>query len=81
MPATTAKNPELSLAFSRAVRAARQERGVTQEDLAYSAAIDRACMSRLETGQRHPSLDMVFRIAVTLNMEPAELVQQISKEY
>lgn len=61
--------------FGRNVRAARKEKGWTQEQLAFEAGIKRAYLSEIEGGKRNPTLDVVEKIAVALGAPPAELVQ------
>ncbi len=57
-------------------RARNQEAGVTQEDLAFRADVDRTYPSLMERGQRQPTLAIVLRVARALTMEPAELVNR-----
>lgn len=61
--------------FGRNVRAARKEKGWTQEQLAFEAGIKRAYLSEIEGGKRNPTLDVVEKIAAALGAPPAELVQ------
>jgi XRE family transcriptional regulator, regulator of sulfur utilization len=74
----TNRNPVLAAAFGAAVRALRQEKGIAQEVLALAAEVDRSYLGRVERGEKQPSLDMVFRIAVALECKPADLVEMVS---
>ena len=56
----------------------RNELGLSQEKLAEKADISRTHMSRIETADCAVSLDVVFRIADVLCVEPYKLFQ--SKE-
>ena len=67
---------QVASAFGSVLRAVRQEAGVTQEDLAFRADVDRAYPSLLERGQRQPTLAIVLRVARALTIEPAELVNR-----
>ena len=67
---------QVAAAFGYVLRAVRQEAGVTQEDLAFRADVDRTYPSLLERGQRQPTLAIVLRVARALAMEPAELVNR-----
>jgi transcriptional regulator with XRE-family HTH domain len=60
--------------FGAALRAARQLRGFTQEQLANRAHLDRTYASLLERGLRAPTVAMLLRLAEALEMGPAELV-------
>lgn len=62
-------------AFGKNVRAARKEKGWTQEQLAFEAGIKRAYLSEIEGGKRNPTLDVVEKIAAALGAPPADLVQ------
>jgi len=78
MPATT-RNPALALAFGESIRALRESLGVAQEALALNAGMDRSYLGKLERGEKQPSLDIVFRLAVVLDISPSELVEKVSK--
>ncbi len=61
-------------AFGAAVRAARTERGISQESLALRAGIERSHMGKIERGEHLPNLGLVLKIAVTLDCSAAELM-------
>jgi transcriptional regulator with XRE-family HTH domain len=56
------------------VQKARKVRGISQEELAGSAGIDRSYMSRIERGIVSVSLEKVYVIANTLDCELDELL-------
>lgn len=68
-----AQDPAL-IALGRAIRDARKERGVSQEELAHRAEIDRSYMSSIERGGQNPGVMSVVRIARALGMTVTELV-------
>ena len=70
---------ELRKAFARNLRAARQTRKVSQEELAELAELDRTYVSALERCLYSASLDTIERIAHALEMEPSALLQRESK--
>ncbi len=78
MPATS-RNPVLALAFGETVRALREASGVAQEALALDAEMDRSYLGKVERGEKQPSLDIVFRLALVLDITPAELVEKTAK--
>ncbi len=51
----------------------RKKRGLTQEELAERAGIERSRISKTEIAWVGPSLDMVFKIADALEIEPFKL--------
>lgn len=53
----------------------RRERGLTQEDLAQKLFITRQAVSRWETGETAPGIDMTKLIAVTLDVPVTELLE------
>ncbi|MHC1950483.1 helix-turn-helix transcriptional regulator [Bradyrhizobium sp. UFLA06-06] len=61
------------------VRRIRVGRGVPQEQLAYDAGIDRSYMSGLERQKANPTIDLLDRIAKTLDVHVSELFVQPPK--
>jgi transcriptional regulator with XRE-family HTH domain len=64
------------VALGRAIRDARLERGVSQEELAARAAIDRSYMSSIERGAQNPGIVSLLRVVDALGMTAAELFAQ-----
>jgi transcriptional regulator with XRE-family HTH domain len=58
------------------VRRLRQQRGLTQEELAFEAEIDLTYMGGIERGRRNPSLLVITRIAKALSVAPAKLLTE-----
>lgn len=65
--------------FAANLRRLRHERKVSQEDLAYDAGVGRSYLSRIEKGGYYASLRIIERLAKTLQVEPAELLQKSKK--
>jgi transcriptional regulator with XRE-family HTH domain len=63
--------------FAAAVRACRETKRLTQEDVAYHAKLDVAEVSRLERGLRDPQLWTIVRLAGGLGVEPSELMKDL----
>jgi len=75
MPAPSpryARDPVLT-AFGMAVRSARLERGISQEELAHLASIDRSYVSSVERGEQNIAIINISRIASALGIAAAEL--------
>lgn len=68
---------KLAKLFGENVRRQRKCRGVSQEDLAFFAGIDRSYMSRVERGIVRITLEKVYLIAKALDCEPGELLPSI----
>lgn len=64
---------EIREVFARNLRALRQAKGISQEELAHRAGIDRTYVSALERCVYSASIDVVAQIAMALDIEPARL--------
>lgn len=56
------------------VRRLRVERKLTQEQLAHDAEIDLTYLGGIERGRRNPSVSVLGRLARSLRVHPAELL-------
>ena len=59
--------------FGRRVRDLRQQQGLSQEELAYRAGIDRSYLGGVERGERNVALQNILRIASGLGVDPSVL--------
>ena len=59
------------------IRFLRQQRHWSQEDLALNANINKNYISDLENGRRNPSLEILERIAIALNISLEELFRGV----
>ena len=62
--------------FAQNLRALRQARGLSQEELAHQAGIDRTYISALERNVYNASIDVVDRLAKVLGVDAAELLKR-----
>ncbi len=60
--------------FGRNLFMARRRAGVSQEQLAVSAALHRTEIGLLERGLRLPRLDTIVKLAAALGIEPGDLL-------
>lgn len=58
------------------IRRARRDRDLTLEDLAEASGVSLAHISRLESGERQPSLDGLLRLAFGLGVPFEELLEE-----
>ena len=65
--------------FAANLRRLRHARGLSQEELAHEADVDRSYMSKLEKGASHVGLEIIAKIARVLGVEPAELLKLPAK--
>ena len=63
------------LAFGKVLRVVRTEAGLTQEQLALAAGVDRSFVSMVERGVNQPTIRMIFRFAAALGVAPSRLVE------
>lgn len=54
----------------------RRQHSYSQEDLAYVSDIDRTYLSRIEQGRANPSLRVIYRVAVALQVTVDELLHK-----
>ncbi|MGB3490202.1 MAG: helix-turn-helix transcriptional regulator [Xanthobacteraceae bacterium] len=66
---------DLREVFAANLRRLRHTRGLSQDDLAYEAEISRSYLSQLEKGAFYASLKIVAKLALVLQVEPAELLR------
>jgi XRE family transcriptional regulator, regulator of sulfur utilization len=69
------------MAFGQTVRSIRESMGIAQEAMALQAEIDRSYFGAIERGEGQPSLDLVFRIAAALEVQPETLVRRVKTTY
>ncbi len=63
--------------FGKAIRMLREERNLSQQELADYAEIDRTYISDLERGLYFPSLEIVFKLADVFKIEAHLIVKMV----
>jgi transcriptional regulator with XRE-family HTH domain len=63
--------------FADRVREIRLQRGLSQEDLAFEAGMHRTAISFIERAERSPTLETIEKLALALDVQPAELMPAI----
>ena len=66
---------DLREVFARNLRRLRHEKGLSQEELAHGAGVNRTYMSKLETAASFAGLEIIGKLAVVLDVEPADLLR------
>lgn len=69
----------LAQVFGRVLRQRRVAAGLSQEELAHRADIDRTFVSMMERGLRVPGLGVVLAVAAALETSGAELVAEVEQ--
>lgn len=62
-------------AFGKVLRIVRKEVGLTQEEVAHAAGVDRTFVSMIERGERQPTVRVLFQLAGALNVQPVRLIE------
>jgi transcriptional regulator with XRE-family HTH domain len=66
------RSPDHS-AFGRAIRELREERGLSQEELAFRSEMDRSYAGGVERGERNVSLSNILKMASALDVSTDSL--------
>lgn len=65
------------LRFGRRLRELRKKKGLSQEDLALEAELDRTYVSGVERGERNISLLNIIKLAGALRVRPSKLMDTL----
>ena len=65
--------------LGKVLRNLREEAGMTQEELAFKAKIDRPYISQLEHDKKSPTLKMLFRLCDALGVKALELIARVEE--
>jgi transcriptional regulator with XRE-family HTH domain len=66
----------LLLGLGRAIREARAELRISQEELSLRTGVHRNYIGGIERGERNPSVVTIARLADALEMPPSELFRE-----
>lgn len=67
--------------FSERIKNAREDRDISQKDMAAMLNMNQSNYSRIETGHQEPSLDQLIKIAEIFNLTIDELLGVDSDKY
>jgi len=70
---------DLREVFAANLRRLRHKKGISQEVLAYEAGINRTYISKLEKAVSYPGLEIIGKLAIVLEIEPADLLKIANK--
>ena len=71
---TKSFDPAPAIAFGKAVRERRLQIGISQEELANRAQVERSHMGKIERGEHMPNFVLILRLANALQISPGTLV-------
>jgi transcriptional regulator with XRE-family HTH domain len=61
------------------LRRARDEAGLSQEEVAARAEIDRSYLSQLENDRKSPTLDLLMRVCEAIGVKTSTIVARLEK--
>ena len=67
-------NQELAESIGSKIRGMRKEHNISQEQLALLTSIDRSYLGRIERGEVSITIEKLYQIANTLNVDPKLLL-------
>ena len=70
---------EIRVAYGKAVRAIRQDKKISQEELGDLCGLHRTYISDIELGKRNVSLENIDKIAHTLQVKKSELFIEVEQ--
>jgi transcriptional regulator with XRE-family HTH domain len=65
---------KLRQVVARNLRILRKQKGLSQEELAFQAGINRNYVGQIEREEKSPSVDMLEKLGVALEIDPANLI-------
>ena len=65
---------DLRQVFAANLRRLRHQRGLSQEELACDAEVNRSYLSKLEKGAAYPGLEIIGKLADVLGVEATALI-------
>lgn len=71
---------DLRTIFGKTLKEYRNAKELSQQQLADFADVDRAYISELERGLMTPSLEIFFKLAYQLKVQPTEFIHKIDQE-
>lgn len=69
--------PTVGSIFGGVLQRFRLAAGLTQEELAYRASVDRTYISRIERGVRQPTITTLLGLGAALEISAADLVREV----
>lgn len=75
------KSKKLHAMLGAMLRQQRNNRGLTQDDVAVATGVDRRHYGRIESGQSKTSVTRLIEICKILDVDPGSLVSRLAEEY
>jgi transcriptional regulator with XRE-family HTH domain len=65
---------QLQIKIGERIKAIRESKGITQQDLAAACNFEKANLSRIEAGRTNPTISTLYKISQGLGVTISELV-------
>ena len=72
---------KIRVEFGKNLRSIRRTRGLSQEQLPYSAGIDRSYLGKVERGKVNLTIEKLYTLAETLGCSPKDLIPELLNGY
>jgi transcriptional regulator with XRE-family HTH domain len=69
-----------AIAFGLVLRRLRKDAGLSQEQLALDAGVERNFVSLIERGINQPTIRIIFKLADALGITPSEMLVLVEQE-
>lgn len=66
-----------AIAFGHVLRILRKEARLSQEQLAFTADVERNFVSLIERGINQPTVRVIFKLAIALNTTPTHMLSLV----
>ncbi|TLY81053.1 MAG: helix-turn-helix transcriptional regulator [Gammaproteobacteria bacterium] len=73
------RTDQIRSTFGQVLREQRTARGISQEDLALNADVDRTFVSQMERGIRQPTITTIMKLAEALGIQASALVARMER--
>lgn len=67
-------NQDLAISIGTKIRETRKSKSISQEQLALRTAIDRSYLGRIERGEVNITVEKLYQISQTLDIDPKNLL-------
>lgn len=69
-----------AIAYGQVLRVLRKEAGMSQEQLAFAAGIERNFVSLIERGINQPTVRVIFKLASALQVSPSKMIGLVEEK-
>ncbi len=69
-----------AIAFGQVLRALRKDAGLSQEQLASEASVERNFVSLIERGVNQPTIRVIFKLANALAISPSKMLSLVEEK-